>query len=137
MMPSRLCPLCEEPLSFISGVRLCGWCGFRLGQAEPQVTRPELEAAVARYLAGGGVITRLPDGPQPERAEIRLNEEIVLGLHPVPWDELLLAPENENYDVITRGRDFAPRDPATVISSGQPVGRRIAWASFANMVRPR
>jgi hypothetical protein len=88
MSPLRWCPLCEEPLARVSGLWLCGWCGFRLGLAEPRVTHEEVAEATARFLAAGGVITRLPDGPEPDPAEVRLREEITLGLLPRSWDEV-------------------------------------------------
>ena len=89
MKPPRVCPLCDEVLARISGVWLCGWCGFRLGLAEPHVTHEQVAEATARFLAAGGVITRLPDGPEPEPVEVRLKEEITMGLLPRPWDEVV------------------------------------------------
>jgi hypothetical protein len=89
MNPPRWCPLCAEPLVRVSGLRLCGFCGFRLGLAEPRITHEEVEEATARFLAAGGVITRLPDGPEPDPVEVRLQEEINMGLLPVPWDEVV------------------------------------------------
>jgi len=82
-----LCPLCEVRLVRTSGLLFCGWCGFRLGLIEPYVSRAEIEEATRRYLAAGGVITRLPDGPEPPREEVRLNEEVTLGLLPA-WHEV-------------------------------------------------
>jgi len=143
MMPPRGCPLCDGPLVPLTGLWLCGWCGFRISLVAVHITRPDLEAAVTRYLAAGGVITRLPDGPEPTPTEVRLNEEVLRGLHPVPWDELMLAPDNDDYDLLTRGGDVGDPAVSIDISSGPSAGRRgrpgrrLSWAGLASLARAR
>ena len=61
MHPLR-CPVCWRPLrrTAVGGIRYCTACGFMVGDAVPSPSAVEVSAAVNSYLAGGGVITRLP-----------------------------------------------------------------------------
>jgi hypothetical protein len=89
-------------------VRYCRYCAYRIDEGEPGLSRSQVAEATSRYLAAGGAITRLPPGPRPPPADVRLNEEIVAGLRAVPWDEVAIAPLNADFNVAKGGRDVSP-----------------------------
>ncbi len=91
---SRLCPLCEEALLQFREVWLCGWCGFRIGVAEPHVSHQQVADATAHFLAQGGKINRLPDGPGEEEKEEREEKEDEAG-EEKPQEEQSQSPARE------------------------------------------
>ncbi|HUJ77004.1 MAG TPA: hypothetical protein VL359_19215 [bacterium] len=79
-MKTHLCPFCDEPLVHLGRLFLCGWCGYRLGVAEPLISHSQVAEATARFLERGGRITRLPDGPArlPEEAPVADDEVLAV-----------------------------------------------------------
>lgn len=112
------CPLCDLPLLTLGEVQVCRTCAYRIGEPPRGITRTQVAEATARYVANGGAITRLPDGPARLTADVRLQEEIVNGLQPVPWEELTRAPRNPDFNLFLGGRDVTPH-----VTSAQAAAR--------------
>lgn len=102
------CPLCDLPLLSLGELQVCRFCAYRIGEPPPTFTHSQVAEATAQYLALGGAITRLPDGPARLTTDVRLQEEIVNGLQPVPWEDLTEPCRNPDLNLILGGRDVTP-----------------------------
>jgi hypothetical protein len=120
------CPLCDLPLLSLGSLQVCRSCAYRIGEPPPTFTHSQVAEATAHYVARGGAITRLPDGPARLATDVRLQEQIINGIPSVPWEDLIEPWRNPDFNLILGGRDVSPQvtsAQAAAPVAGAKVGR--------------